>query len=300
MRSVRRRNTRQRKENLTGFLFVLPQFLGLIIFSALPLIFSLLISFTKWDYISGFDTIKWVGLKNYKLMWMDPSFIASLKNTLVFTFATILMELGLGLVAAIVIDKYVYASSYFKVAFFIPYISSLVAVSVVFKALLQPTYGPVNQFLMSIGISDPPKWFGDSKWSLTAVILMTVWRQLGYYVIVYLAALKGVPSELYEAASLDGAGTIKKVRYITVPSIRPTLFYLMVTGVIGSFKAFDQIAITTQGGPGNSSSVLVYYIYNSAFHYYKMGYASAMAWVLFALIFVVTMVQWKYQKVENE
>mgnify|MGYP001484094829 FL=1 len=288
------------KENIAGYLFLAPQMLGVLVFSVIPIIFSFYLGFTDWDYISGFDNIEWVGLKNYIDMWKDVAFVDSLINTLIFTASTVILELGLGVVVAVIIDKRVYGSGYFKVAFFIPYISSLVAVSVVFKAMLQPTYGPVNQFLMSLGIDNPPGWFGDAKWSLAAVILLTLWRDLGYYVIVFLAALKGVSKELYEAAALDGASGLKQFFYITVPMIRPTTFFLMVTGVIGSFKAFDQIAVTTQGGPGTSSSVLVYYIYNSAFKFYKMGYASAMAWVLFILIFVVTLIQWKHQNVDVE
>lgn len=288
------------KENVAGYLFLAPQMLGVLIFSVIPIIFSFYLGFTDWDYISGFDHIKWVGLANYINMWKDVAFTDSLINTIIFTAVTVLMELGLGVVLAVIIEKKVYGSGYFKVAFFIPYISSLVAVSVVFKAMFQPTYGPVNQFLTSIGISNPPGWFGDARWSLAAVILLTVWRDLGYYIIVFLAALKGVSKDLYEAASLDGANGLKQFFYITVPMIRPTTFFLMVTGVIGSFKAFDQIAVTTQGGPGTSSSVLVYYIYNSAFKFYKMGYASAMAWVLFILIFIVTLIQWKRQNVDVE
>lgn len=300
MKSILGKMKNQQRENIAGYLFLAPQMLGVLIFSVIPIVFSFYLGFTDWDYISGLDNIEWVGLKNYVDMWKDVAFRDSLINTFIFTAATVLLELALGIVMAVIIDKRVYGSAYFKVAFFVPYISSLVAVSVVFKAMFQPTYGPVNQFLMSIGIQDPPGWFGDAKWSLAAVILLTVWRDLGYYVIVFLAALKGVPKDLYEAASLDGASGLRQFFSITVPMVRPTTFFLMVTGIIGSFKAFDQIAVTTQGGPGTSSSVLVYYIYNSAFKFYKMGYASAMAWVLFIIIFIVTLIQWKYQKVDVE
>lgn len=158
-----------------------------------------------------------------------------------------------------------HAQSYFKAAFFIPYISSLVALSIVFKAMLQPNQGPVNGFLRSIGIQNPPGWFGDYKWSLIGIIILTAWRELGYYVIVFIAGLKEIPQELYEAAALDGAGEVAKFRFITWPMIAPTTFFLTTMGITGSFKAFDQITITTQGEPGTSSSVLVYYIYTSAF-----------------------------------
>lgn len=287
-------------ENLYGWLFIGPQMLGILVFSILPVLFSFYLSFTSWDFVSGFDNINFIGLKNYINIWKDVAFTASLKNTIVFSFAVVILELVLGLVIATVIDRVTYCSTYLKVAFFVPYISSLVAVSVVFKAILQPTYGPVNQFLMGIGIQNPPGWFGDQNWSLFSVVLLTVWRDLGYYVIVFTAALKGISNELYEAADIDGANGISKFFAITIPLVKPTTFFLMVTGVIGSFKAFDQVAITTQGGPGTSSSLLVYYVYNSAFSYYKMGYACSMAWVLFALIFIVTVLQWRFQNTDVE
>lgn len=280
--------------------FIMPQVIGMLIFTFIPVVFSLYLSFSDWDMISGLGNIHLVGFKNFINMWKDTAFVQSFWNTIIFSIVTVVLELCVGLVFAVIINKAVYGSTYFKIAFFIPYISSLVAVSVVFKALFQPTNGPVNQFLMSIGISNPPGWFGDSNWSLFAVILLTVWRDLGYYIIVDLAALKGVSPELYESARIDGANVVTQFFKITIPMIKPTTFFLMVTGIIGSFKAFDQIAVTTQGGPGSSSSVLAYYIYTSAFNYYKMGYASSMAWVLFILIFIVTMVQWKKQNTDIE
>ncbi|GLC79742.1 carbohydrate ABC transporter permease [Lacrimispora brassicae] len=283
-------------ENVQGYLFIFPQVIGIMLFSVIPVVFSLYLSFTDWDFISGFKNINLIGIKNYVDMWSDVAFTDSLKNTLIFSISTVALQIGLGVVIAVIINRYVFASQYFKVAFFIPYISSLVALSIVFKAMLQPTYGPVNQFLRAIGMENPPGWFGDYKWSLAAVILLTAWRELGYYVIVFIAGLKGVPEELYEAASIDGASEIQNFRYITWPSIAPTTFFLTTMGIIGSFKAFDQIAITTQGGPGTSSSVLVYYMYTSAFKYFKMGYASSMAWVLFVVIFAVTLIQWRCQK----
>jgi multiple sugar transport system permease protein len=296
MRIKMKKINSKRYETVSGILFVLPQMLGIIIFSLIPIVFSLYLSFTKWDFISGFDNIEWIGLKNYINIWKDVGFTDSMRNTIIFSLATVFAQLVLGLVIAVLINNYVFKSTFFKVAFFVPYISSLVAVSVVFKALLQPSNGPLNNFLASLGMTDLPGWFADQKWSLIAIILLTIWRELGYFVIVYIAAIKGISKELYESSNIDGAGGFKSFWYITKPMVAPTTFFLMVTGLIGSFKAFDQIAVTTQGGPGTSSSVLVYYIYNSAFNFYKMGYASSMAWVLFVLIFIVTMLQFNRQK----
>lgn len=295
-RGLEKRKRRYVSENIQGYLFILPQMIGILLFSVIPVFFSFYLSFTDWDFISGFKNIRWIGIKNYIDMWTDVAFTESLKNTMIFSLSTVALEIGVGVVAAVIINRYVFASKYFKIAFFIPYISSLVALSIVFKAMLQPSHGPVNQLLHAIGVQNPPGWFGDYKWSLAAVILLTAWRELGYYVIVFIAGLKGIPEELYEAASMDGASELQQFRFITWPMIAPTTFFLTTMGIIGSFKAFDQIAITTQGGPGTSSSVLVYYMYTSAFKYYKMGYASSMAWILFIVIFAVTLIQWRCQK----
>ena len=155
--------------------------------------------------------------------------------------------------------------------------------------------GPINEFLRTIGIENPPKWLVDEHWALIAIMLINIWSQVGYYVAVYMSGLKNVPADLYEAAQIDGASSIQQFRYITVPQVSPTTFFLAIMGIIGSFKVFDMISVLTAGGPGNSTSVMAYYIYKTAFTDFKMGYACALAWVLFLLIFAVTLVQWKFQ-----
>lgn len=163
------------------------------------------------------------------------------------------------------------------------------------QVMLQPSYGPINEFLRTIGIENPPKWLVDEHWALIAIMLINIWSQVGYYVAVYMSGLKNVPADLYEAAQIDGASSIQQFRYITVPQVSPTTFFLAIMGIIGSFKVFDMISVLTAGGPGNSTSVMAYYIYKTAFTDFKMGYACALAWVLFLLIFAVTLVQWKFQ-----
>jgi multiple sugar transport system permease protein len=175
-----------------------------------------------------------------------------------------------------------------------PYISSLVAVSVVWRVLLYPSFGPVNEFLRSIGISDPPKWFGDPRWALSAIAIESVWIQLGYNVVVFLAGLTAINQDLYDAAAIDGAGAMRRLIHVTIPGVEATTFFLSIMGVIGSFKVFDQISVITQGGPGNSTLVLAYYVYQNAFQFYSMGYASAVAWMLFLAIFAITAVQWRF------
>ena len=208
---------------------------------------------------------------------------------------TIPVCLALGLIFATIINKYIMGKTVVKIMFFIPYIASVVAVCAVWQVLLQPSYGPVNQFLQAIGIENPPKWLVDFKWALPSVMVIYIWQQLGYYIIVFMAGLNGISKDVYEAAQIDGATGIRQFFSITVPLVAPTTFFLSVMGIIGSFKVFDQISVLTQGGPGNSTSVMAYYIYKTAFEDYKMGYANTLAWALFILIFLVTIVQWKFQ-----
>lgn len=283
-------------DGLKAFLFLLPSLTGFIAFVLFPVLFSLVLGFTKWSFAQDLSTMKFVGLNNFKDLMDDVWFKGSFKNSIIFTFSVVPFSIVFGLLFGVLINKFVYFKSYFKVTIFMPYISSTVASAVVWRMLLAPSNGPVNGFLMSIGIADPPKWFGDLKWSLFSVILFTIWQTFGYNVIVYCSGLQGIPSDLYEAAEIDGAGEIQKFMHITIPMVSPTTFFLAITGIITSFKAFDQIQVLTNGGPGTSSSVLVYYIYRFAFEKYQMGYASAAAWILFTIIFMVTIIQWIYQR----
>ncbi len=285
-----------RKENLAGILFLLPGLLGFIVFILIPVVMSLGISFTEWNFLKGWEAIQFNGLENYKQLLHDDWFIASLKNNLLFTLVTIPVLLVLGLVMAELINRYCYKKNLVRVMIFIPYIASVVAVCTVWQVMLQPSYGPVNQMLQSIGIDNPPRWLVDEKWALWAIMAIYIWTQLGYYVAVFMAGLKNVPDDLYEAAQIDGATGFKQFLYITVPMVRPTTFFLAIMGIIASFKVFDYISVLTQGGPGNSTSVMAYYIYKTAFENFKMGYACTLAWALFVIIFIVTLIQWKYQK----
>ena len=234
-------------------------------------------------------------MENYFKLFSDDWFINSFRNNIVFTLVTIPTCLALGLIFATIINKYIMGKTIVKIMFFIPYIASVVAICAVWQVLLHPSYGPVNQFLQAMGIRNPPKWLVDFKWALPSVMVIYIWQQLGYYIIVFMAGLNGISKDVYEAAQIDGATGIRQFFSITVPLVAPTTFFLSVMGIIGSFKVFDQISVLTQGGPGNSTSVMAYYIYKTAFEEYKMGYANTLAWALFILIFIVTIVQWKFQ-----
>ena len=290
-----------RKDFFTGMGFILPSLLGFLIFTFIPVVISLCLSFTSWNFMEGIEGIKFNGLANYIRLFSDEWFLNFHKNNIIFTAVTVPVLIALGLVMATIINKYIYGGGVVRTMIFIPYIASVVAVCTVWMVLLQPSYGPVNEFFRSIGIANPPGWLADFKWSLPSIMIIYVWQQVGYYSIVFLAGLKGLPEDVYEAAKVDGASSIRQFFSLTVPLISPTTFFLTIMGIIGSFKVFDQISVLTQGGPGSSSSVMAYYVYRTAFDYFEMGYANTLAWALFVLVFIVTLVQWKMQaKFSNE
>ena len=290
-----------RKEFLVGMGFILPSLLGFLVFTFIPVIISFVLSFSNWNFMQGWGAIKFNGLSNYFRLFSDEWFLNSYKNNILFTAVTVPVLIGLVLVMASIINKYIYGGAAVRTMIFIPYIASVVAVCTVWMVLLQPSYGPVNQALKAFGVENPPGWLADFKWSLPSIMIIYIWQQVGYYSIVFLAGLKGLPEDVYEAAKVDGASPVRQFFSITIPLISPTTFFLTIMGIIGSFKVFDQISVLTQGGPGSSSSVMAYYVYRTAFDYFDMGYANTLAWALFVLVFLVTLIQWKLQdRFENE
>lgn len=290
--------TPKRKEALVGWLFLAPEIVGMLLLNVFALGFSLYLSLSDWDMLSGVQGIEFTGLDNYIKMFHDPTIIQAIKNNLIYMVFTVPIPIAIALVISVLIHNSVFFKSYFKVAFFIPYISSIIAVAAVWSALFHPSLGPINQFLMELGISNPPKWLVDPKTSLLAISIISSWAGLGYTIIIYMAGLTNISNEIYEAADIDGASAIKKFFAITVPMLRPTTFFLLITMLIGSFKVFDIIAFLTEGGPNNSSTVLVFRIYEEGFKYYNMGYASAISWLLFAVIGLITALTWKMRNEE--
>jgi multiple sugar transport system permease protein len=287
MNSLKRRNT------LVAYSFILPNFLGFCIFTAVPVLVSIGLSFMEWDTASP---AKFVGLKNFAKLFHDETFKISLLNTLYYTLGTVPLTLVCSLLLALVLNKGLKGLKVFRAFFFFPYITSLVAVAVVWNMLLHPTMGPVNEFLKWIGIQNPPGWTASTEWALPAVIITSVWRFMGYYMILYLAGLQGIPGELYEAATVDGANGWQKFKKITLPMLTPTTFFVSIMLVINSFKVFDLILVMTGGGPGRSTNVLVYQIYNEAFLNLRFGYSSAIAMVLFAFVLAITIIQFKVEE----
>ncbi|WP_058307018.1 carbohydrate ABC transporter permease [Gracilibacillus massiliensis] len=290
-----RKSKIEKDENFIGFLFVSPMLLGISVIVLFPIIATFILAFADWKFITGIDQLKWIGFENFINLANDEKFIKSVINNAIFIL-TVPITMMCALFLAVIIDKNVYLKSYFKVAFFMPYISSVVAIAVVWQVLFHPSQGPINQVLMTFGIQNPPTWISDPNFALISLMIIHTWISIGFSLIVYIAGLQSIPKELYEAADIDGANSWYKFRNITVPLISPTSFFLLITGIIASFKAFDLIAVLTQGGPLNSTTMLVWHLYERAFLDLDVGYASAIAVVLFLFVFTITILQWVGQK----
>ncbi|WP_430606209.1 carbohydrate ABC transporter permease [Enterococcus sp. DIV0180] len=285
----------KRKNTLIAWSFIAPNFIGFLLFTLIPVVFSLILAFMKWD---SFSTPEFIGLKNFSKMMTDETFWISLKNTFLYTIGVVPLTLVCSLGLAILLNQKIRGVKFFRTAFFFPYVTSLVAIAVVWNMLFHPTMGPINQFL-KLFIANPPGWVSSSQWALTAIIIVSVWRGMGYYMILYLAGLQSISKELYEAAAMDGANKWKQFVNITVPALRPTNFFVTIMLVINCFKIFDLVQVMTDGGPGRATNVLVYHVYNEAFVKFNFGYASAIAMILFVIVLAITVIQFKWNQVQE-
>ncbi len=295
LRGERMRDTSRqtRRNRVIGYTFLLPNIIGFLMFICIPVVASFLMSFTEWN---GFGEIEFIGLSNYMRLWEDETFRISLLNSLIMTGVSVPATLLLAILAAVALNKGIKAVKLFRTAIFLPHITATIAVAVVWQLLYNPTMGPINGMLRSLGIDEPPTWLASSQWALISVIIVSIWHSIGYYMILYLAGLQGIPKDLYEAAEIDGAGKVSQFRNITLPMLSPVIFFTVIIGIINSFKVFDLIFVLTKGGPGRSTHVLVYDIYHTAFQRFEYGYASAMAYVLFTIILIITVIQFQGQK----
>ncbi|OBZ07783.1 MULTISPECIES: carbohydrate ABC transporter permease [Bacillales] len=282
-----------RKQSWLGYVFILPNMLGVLLFFVVPALFSFGLIFT--DYQFSNPNVSFTGLDNIKRMFQDEQFYNAIKNTAIFLLS-VPVSLGLAFVVALVLNKNVYLKGLLRGMFFLPYISSGVAVAFVWMLLFQPSQGPINEILRWIGIVSPPGWFADAETAMYAIDIIQIWFLLGYNMIIYLAALQEVSPELLEAAKIDGAKSRTITWRIVWPLVSPTTFMLLITGLIMTMKSFSLIQAITQGGPSGSTTILSLYIYKTAFSYYEMGYASAISWFLFAIIMGITVIQWFSQK----
>ena len=293
-RRGRRLNLKQR-EALTGWLFVSPALIGFGIFTFGAILYSLYLSFTDYDM---FGTPEWVGLENYiKAFTNDEYFYQYFGNTFYFAIVLVPVVLVISLFLAILINKKVgKLTKAYRVALFLPSITSTVAVSMVWLWIFNPDMGILNNFLTAIGFHNPPMWLSDPEWSKPALIIMRVWQMSGYYMLLFLAGLQTIPETLYEAAEVDGASSWQRFTRITVPMLSNTTFVVVILLIIESFNMFESIFVMTEGGPLGSTSTIMYYIYEQGFMSYNMGYASALAWIFFALILVFTLIQFRFRR----
>ncbi|GKS12245.1 sugar ABC transporter permease [Paenibacillus chitinolyticus] len=287
------------QEGKWGLLLVSPYLLHFIVFVAGPLIASLYFSFSQYDMM---NPPKWTGLDNYGRLFGDALFWKSLWNTLYFAVLFVPAQTILALVLAVVLNQKLKGLKLFRMAHFIPVISSWTVILYVSDAIFNPRFGFANSILASLGL-DPQRWLQDGKLVIPLLVLIAVWKGIGYIMVIYLAGLQSVPQDLYEAAEIDGAGTLRKFVSITFPLISSTTFLVVILSTISTFQAFEQVYVLTgggdissAGGPNNSSLVLMLYLYREGFTFMRMGYASAIAWVLFMILFTLTLIQMKVQK----
>lgn len=272
-----------------AYLFILVPVSLLLIFGIFPILMALYFSFTDYNII---EPANWIGFANFQKIFQDEFFFVSLRNTLVYTFLYVPLGLIVALGTAILLNKKVKVTNLFRTFFYLPVLCSTVATATIWYWLLNPQYGLLNQLLRLIGI-DGPAWLYSSNWAMTAIVIMSVWMTFGGNMMIFLAGLQGINPALYEAADIEGASSWQKFRHITWPQLSKTTFLVTTQLIIGAFQVFDQAYMLTKGGPGNSTITLVYYIYNKGFGGLEMGYASALSFILFLIIFVFSLVNMK-------
>ncbi len=296
MRSTRRKQYMRgytAKGALIGYSFILPNFIGFLFFILIPVIFSFVLSLAKWD---GFNAMQFIGMRNFTLIFTDRVFKNSLSKTIGYTVFTVICTMVLSLFLSVVLNNKLKGRDLFRSAIFFPYVASIVAVGAVWQAMFQKDFGPINTFLRAVGMANPPGWFASTKYAMTALIIVSVWKFMGYYMIIYLAALQDIPRQLYEAATIDGANAWQQFRRVTVPMLTPATFFVFIMLTINSFKVFDLVYVLTEGGPGIATTVLVKYIYDQSFVAWNYGKASAASMVLFAIVGVVTVIQFRIER----
>lgn len=273
---------------MSALIFLLPALLGTLIFIVIPVICSFGLSFVQWDLL---NPIKFVGFENYREIFHDGLFYKILGNTIVFALSTSFFGVIIPLILASILNTKIRGSEFFKGAYFLPFITPMVVVGVVWAWIFDPNIGLLNQML-HLHLN----WLYDSKLAMPALIVVSVWKLIGYNMIIFLSSLSAISQSLFEAAKIDGANSFQIFKNVTIPMLSPTIFFVVIITAISSFQVFDLIYLMTQGGPFDSTNVLVYAIYKNAFEYFNVGKASAIAYVLFVIILVLTLIQWSLRK----
>ncbi len=289
--SAETRTKRRTGDGRLAVLFLSPTLVIFGVFVLFPVVFSFYLSFHTWNMFSARSSF--VGLENYRQIVLNPEFWSVLKNTLIYTLGTVPLNMAVSLIVAYFLNKKLAGKKFLRTAFFAPVIMSSVAAAVIWRWVYEPNFGLLNICLGWFGIP-AVNWLNDPTAAMSALIVMGVWKTFGVNMVLFSAGLQGIPDHYYEAAEIDGAGRWSRFWYITIPLLSPTTFFVLVMSVIGSFQVFDTVYVLTSGGPLGNTKVLVFYLYEHAFKFFEMGYASAVAYLLFAIVFTLTMLQTKY------
>lgn len=288
---AKKRKKKALDKYIAGYGFLGPNIIGFMIFTLLPVAASLCLAFVSWDILTP---PKFVGFKNFIDLMYDRTFWKSMYNTFYFMVG-IPLNMAFSLAMAILVNRKLKGITIFRTIYFLPVVSSMVAIAMIWKWIYNADFGLLNSVLSHF-MANPPQWLNSTTWAKPALVVMGTWQGLGYNMLLYLAALQSIPQDLYEAASIDGANKWQQFWAVTWPMLSFVNFFIVIMGVIGTFQVFGSVFVMTGGGPADSTKTIVYYIYNNAFEWFQMGYASAIAWVLFAMMFGFTLLQWELSK----
>jgi len=284
---IRSLTARERKDASAAAIFLLPNLIGFLVFMVGPTIGSIAISFSSWSLLNA---PTFAGLQNYSDLLKDSVFWQTLGNTAYYVFVKVPLNMFLSLLLAAFLNQEIHGRNALRTIFFLPMVASSVSVALIWQPLLDPTSGMVNKLLSFIHLGPYP-WILSPNWAMPSVIMVATWKELGYFMVIFLAGLQGISSTYYEAAEIDGANAVQSFWHITVPLISPTTFFVLITSIIGSFQIFDLTTVLTNGGPANATNTLVMYVYQAGFKFFRMGYASAVAYALFVIILAFTLIQ---------
>lgn len=285
MTAAKKKRRSHLTESRLGYLLILPNYIIYTVFTLIPIVWTVVMSFTNYDLKS----YTFIGIQNYIDIFKDEIFLKSIWNTIYYSILTILPTMVLALLLALLLNRQIPGRGFFRTLFYLPNILSMVAVSMAWSYLYNAQAGILNKMLNAVGLPSVG-WVTDTKWAMISVAIMSIWQSLGYNAVLYLSGLQGIPTYLYEAATIDGANAVQQFFHVTIPSLRPTTFFIFVMSCIHSFEVFGQVYILTQGGPLNSTTTIAHQVYRNGFEYYKMGYASAEAVILLLLILIMTMI----------
>lgn len=275
-------------DNFQYKLLILPALIGTLIFIVIPVVFSFGLSFCEWDLLSD---VRFAGLKNYFELLTSPNFALILKNTFVFAISVTLIAVVIPIILAAVLNNKIRGSEFFKTAYFLPFITPMIVIAIIWEWIFDPNFGLLN-YLLKTHIN----WLYDTKTALFALIIVSTWKLIGYNMVILLSGFSTISQNIYESAKIDGASPLNTFFKITLPLLSPTIFFVVIITTISSFQVFDLIYLMTQGGPMDSTNVLVYWIYKNAFEFFNIGAASAGAYILFVIVFVLTVIQWNIRK----